>query len=41
MTGRKVSDVERWQAAGMVIGGMSANAPVDNPSASQRVRIAE
>jgi hypothetical protein len=23
MTGRKLSDVERWQAAGMVIGGMS------------------
>jgi hypothetical protein len=22
MTGRKLSDVERWQAAGMVIGGM-------------------
>jgi transposase len=23
MTGRTLSDVERWQAAGMVIGGMS------------------
>jgi transposase len=23
MTGQKLSDVERWQAAGMVIGGMS------------------
>jgi hypothetical protein len=23
MTGRKLSDIERWQAAGMVIGGMS------------------
>ena len=23
MTGRKLSDVERWQAAAMVIGGMS------------------
>ena len=23
MTGRKLSDVERWQAAGMIIGGMS------------------
>jgi transposase len=23
MIGRKLSDVERWQAAGMIIGGMS------------------
>jgi hypothetical protein len=23
MTGRKLSDIERWQAAGMVIGGES------------------
>jgi transposase len=35
MTGRKLSDIERWQAAGMVIGGMSYRQTAERFNVSQ------
>jgi hypothetical protein len=39
MTGRKLSDVERWQAAGMVIGGMSYRQTTERFNVSHSVIV--
>jgi transposase len=39
MTGRKLSDVERWQAAGMVIGGMSYRQTAERFNVSHSVIV--
>jgi transposase len=39
MTGRKPSDVERWQAAGMVIGGMSYRQTTERYNVSHSIIV--
>jgi transposase len=39
MTGRKLSDIERWQAAGMVIGGMSYRQTTERFNVSHSVIV--
>ena len=39
MTGRKLSDVERWQAAGMIIGGMSYRQTAERFNVSHSVIV--
>ena len=39
MTGRKLSDVERWQAAAMVIGGMSYRQTAERFNVSHSVIV--
>jgi transposase len=39
MTGRKLSDIERWQATGMVIGGMSYTQTAERFNVSHSVIV--
>ena len=39
MTGQKLSDVERWQAAGMIIGGMSYRQTTERFNVSHSVIV--
>ena len=39
MTGRKLSDVERWQAAGIVIGGMSCRQTAERFNVSHSIIV--